>query len=127
MVKYWERKYYDDPEENERFIRIYGPKLYCKHGNPNYTGCPFCKHENKEKIAKQYQKKRPNVNFTFFNEDDISFTTEDKFKSLENCKSKKQLKKIYYQLCLKFHPDKGGDEEDFKQLTKVYHKLRSRL
>lgn len=32
-IHYSERKYYDDPEENEKFINIYGPTLYCKPGS----------------------------------------------------------------------------------------------
>lgn len=34
--------------------------------------------------------------------------------------SEKDIKKAYRKLALKCHPDKGGDEEEFKELSKAY-------
>lgn len=37
--------------------------------------------------------------------------------------SKPELKKIYRKLALEHHPDKGGDEEKFKEITEAYETL----
>lgn len=34
-----------------------------------------------------------------------------------------QLKKQYHRLCMQHHPDKGGDEETFRQINKEYLEL----
>jgi DnaJ family protein A protein 2 len=34
--------------------------------------------------------------------------------------SEKDIQKAYRKLALKCHPDKGGDEEEFKELSKAY-------
>ena len=46
-----------------------------------------------------------------------------KILKLEPPKTKKELKKQYYKLSLKFHPDKGGIEEKFKEISNAYHNL----
>ena len=33
-LHYSERTYYDDPDENDHFVKYYGCNMYCKH-NPN--------------------------------------------------------------------------------------------
>lgn len=40
-------------------------------------------------------------------------------------KTKKELKKQYHRLSLKYHPDKGGIEEKFKEISNAYHNLIS--
>lgn len=39
---------------------------------------------------------------------------------MEACSTPEELKKAYRKLALKHHPDKGGDPEVFKQITKEY-------
>ena len=34
-----------------------------------------------------------------------------------------ELKKAYRKMAMKHHPDKGGDEEEFKKLNSAYHLL----
>lgn len=45
--------------------------------------------------------------------------SEDQLKEIDLYK----LKKIYHTLALKHHPDKGGNEEDFKKLNDAYNNL----
>ena len=40
----------------------------------------------------------------------------------ENC-SQKSIKKRYKKLALKYHPDRGGDEKKFKEITEAYETL----
>lgn len=37
--------------------------------------------------------------------------------------SESELKKAYRKQCLKYHPDKGGDEDKFKEIQKAYETL----
>lgn len=39
---------------------------------------------------------------------------------MEQCKTIKELKRKYKSLCLKHHPDKGGEPEEFKKITEIY-------
>lgn len=40
------------------------------------------------------------------------------------CNTKEQLKKRHRELCMKYHPDKGGDVEIFKKMQSEYEKLK---
>ncbi len=46
-----------------------------------------------------------------------------KILSLVPPKTKDEIKKQYYKLSLKYHPDKGGDNDKFIQLKNAYDKL----
>jgi len=133
MVHYSERTYYEDPEENERFINIYGSYLYCKHGQPSYCKCFRCIDEKREKLKSQYKNKQANFNYKdFFNfdekpyEDDLEIDKEE-FIELRQSTSIQQLKKRYHKLCLINHPDKNGDQETFKRLNNLYQELLKQM
>jgi hypothetical protein len=113
MVHYSQRIYYEDPEENEDFINIYGSYIYCKHGQPCYCKCYRCIDEKKEKLKSKYENKQSNFNYQ----------DESEFIELRQCTTIKQLKKRYHKLCLINHPDKNGDEETFKRLNNLYQEL----
>tara|TARA_R110002126_G_scaffold132644_2_gene276659 strand:- start:364 stop:723 length:360 start_codon:yes stop_codon:yes gene_type:complete len=42
---------------------------------------------------------------------------------IEPPKTENEIKKQYYKLCLKYHPDKGGSQEDFIKLNDAYNIL----
>ena len=44
-------------------------------------------------------------------------------KNLNPDEFKKELKKKYKTLCKEYHPDKGGDEEKFKEISQAYEVL----
>ncbi|EPR69043.1 hypothetical protein [Cyclobacterium qasimii] len=48
-------------------------------------------------------------------------TKTDYFK---NCTSLDEARKTYYRLAMKLHPDKGGDEELFKELVNQFHAFK---
>tara|TARA_R110001599_G_scaffold63968_3_gene178188 strand:- start:283 stop:789 length:507 start_codon:yes stop_codon:yes gene_type:complete len=63
-------------------------------------------------------------NFTFQDDEPILQITNDwKFFDLIPPKTKDEIKKKYRKLCLKYHPDKGGDSEKFIQLQNSYNNL----
>ena len=83
-------------------------KAYCSHGNPiYYPFCPGCRAEKR--------KKSPEV---------IKIRTDDKFFKLKKSNSQEELKKEYYKLCKKFHPDKpNGSTKLFQKLQQIYELL----
>ena len=42
----------------------------------------------------------------------------------EDCSTLDEAKKVYWKLAKQFHPDKGGNEEDFKILNNQFHAFR---
>ena len=51
---------------------------------------------------------------------DEEYINSGKFNSLDLAKDRKELKRIYYQLCKIYHPDMGGSQEDFEMLQFCY-------
>ena len=45
----------------------------------------------------------------------------------KDCVTKEQLKKRYRNLCMKFHPDKGGDPIQFIKMQKEYESLKKKF
>ncbi len=141
-LHYSERKYYDDPEENERFINIYGPTLYCKHGQSRSHTCYRCKHEYREALYEQYCN-RHKINFMkyfnkqynyYFNDPslqtpkDVEIRVDDKFYKLKKSNSQEELKKNYFKLAKKYHPDKpSGSTKLFQKLHQIYTALKPTL
>ncbi|SEJ16640.1 hypothetical protein SAMN05192553_102723 [Cyclobacterium xiamenense] len=41
-----------------------------------------------------------------------------------DCTSLDEARKTYYRLAMKLHPDKGGDEEQFKELANQFHAFK---
>ena len=42
---------------------------------------------------------------------------------LQNCSSLEEIKRAYRSLALKFHPDRGGNEEHMKVINEAYEYL----
>ena len=138
-IHYRERKYYDDPEENERFIDVYGSGMYCKHGQPSYYKCYRCEEEKRIHQESKYKKDRTAF-WEYFrklfedesDDDDVECYVNvsdkvDEFKPLKRSKSFEELKKEYYKLSRIHHPDKGGDVSIQQRLNNLYEKLRERF
>ena len=120
-------------------------KEYCIHNNPLYYPCPSCKRLQWEKQYKRYESlvkqksfqftKHINdiYNFCFTNPsiyscDEIKVRSNDKFASLKRSNSQEELKKEYYKLAKKYHPDKEtGDTKLMQKLSQLYELLLSRL
>lgn len=37
-----------------------------------------------------------------------------------NCETLEELKKLYRKLAMKYHPDRGGNEKDMKDINRLY-------
>jgi len=135
-LHYSERKYYDDPKENEKFTNIYGPTLYCKHGQPSYVVCCKCRDEYSFIRMQEYWK-RLNIKYKNFNwnaffgmesptPDNVTDEDDDfKIMGLKKSSSKEDLKQAYHKLSRQTHPDKvGGDGSAFKRMKKAYDHLK---
>ncbi|MEM6734502.1 MAG: hypothetical protein AAF620_00395 [Bacteroidota bacterium] len=44
----------------------------------------------------------------------------------KNCKTLDEAKKLYYQLAMKLHPDKGGTTEEFQELQGQFESFRAK-
>jgi DnaJ-class molecular chaperone len=135
-LHYSERKYYSDEEENEEFIRIYGPGLYCRHGQTCHVVCYKCKEEysfiRMQKYWKHMNIKYKNFNWNAFfgmespTPDNVTDEGDDfKIMGLKKSSSKEDLKKAYHKLCKETHPDKvGGDGSAFKRMKQAYDHIK---
>ncbi len=119
-------------------------KSYCPHNNPIYLThfCPGCRRVRELQQQKRYDnywsnKRIPIEEFftNYFKMYDPSLTSEDKLKirdndkfaSLKRSNSEEELKKEYYKLAKKLHPDKGGTTKLFQKLQQIYNLLLAKL
>tara|TARA_R110002110_G_scaffold195606_1_gene405119 strand:- start:844 stop:1281 length:438 start_codon:yes stop_codon:yes gene_type:complete len=141
-VHYSERRYYDNDEENERFINIYGSQLYCKHNHPNYLKCHRCEAEKNDEIMSRWYRNQELKFQQFINSihgfmfiapdpqkiNKIKVRENDKFKGLKKSNSQEELKKEYHKLAKKYHPDKeGGNTKLFQKLSQLYNILTEKF
>jgi len=113
---------------------------YCPHGNPIYYPlCPGCMADRKKRDEVRYNKywKNAKINFMRYFNDNFSFTDpslqspnvvkirkDDKFYKLKKSKSQEELKKNYFSLAKKYHPDKPtGDTKLMQKLQQIYELL----
>ena len=135
-LDYSQRTYYDDPDENDHFVKYYGSTMYCSHGQPTYQTCYRCESEKRDLTMKQWYLKQEERFIKFigggftFNQPDtreinkLNIRTNDKFTSLKRSKSQEELKKEYHKLALQYHPDKeSGSTRIFQALNQVYTML----
>ena len=140
-LHYSQRTYYDDPVENQKFIRVYGSCVYCKHGQPSYVKCYKCCEETQSKYCKK-EHFGSDAFWEFFRrmfedrpkyeeeEEECVVNVSDKtdvFKPLKRSSSFDELKKEYRRLSKIHHPDKGGDHNIMVRLNNLYQKLRDRF
>ena len=107
---------------------------FCKTCNQRYN--PYTRWCSKDCWINQ-RSKYNNNNFDFDNDNNTSCHKNDNYNNYNNDvnmeywnilklippKNKDQIKKQYYKLCLKYHPDKGGDNDKFIELKDAYDKL----
>ena len=134
-LKYNERTYYSDPGENERFIRVYGSQLYCKHNCPNYHKCYRCLDEKNDEIMDKWYRSQELKFQHFINSihgyvfiapdpekiNKIKIRENDKFVTLKKSNSSEELKFEYRRLSRQMHPDKeSGSTKMFQKLSQLY-------
>ena len=74
-----------------------------------------------EELKDKYQKDF-NSKFTFKDKKDpeVVIPKEDELKPNPKKEKNKEIKDLYKKLSKKLHPDKGGNEEDFKEISELY-------
>ena len=100
---------------------------FCKRCNQRYN--PYTRWCSKECWINQRSKY--NNNFDYNNDTSCHNNNYNNDVNMEYWnilrlmppKSKDEIKKQYYKLSLKYHPDKGGDNDKFIQLKDAYDKL----
>ena len=101
---------------------------FCKTCNQRYN--PYTRWCSKDCWIKQRYKSNNNNNFDFDNNNNTSCHKNDVNMEYWNIlklippQTKKEIKKQYYKLCLKYHPDKAnGSNDKFIKLKDAYDKL----
>lgn len=107
----------------------------CKYGNfydNSQYCCNKCFQENKyyKKLNKQnyinnlFKQNQNNRRYNIIEEETKEEINEDwNVLKLQPPQTLKQIKKQYYKLSLKYHPDKGGSNEEFIKLNNSYNNL----
>ena len=83
---------------------------YCSHGNPIYytSFCPGCRAEKRKK-REEYAEK---------------YWEHKRINKLKKSKSQEELRKEYYKLAKKYHPDKPtGNTKLMQKLSQIYELL----
>lgn len=126
----------NDPKQ--RYERLYGRKKYCPHGLRNYQRCRDCERDHPYSMFSQNaEKTRPTNPFDIPSPDTSQRSARDttdkrgvsqtKWGDLHSAKNVKDLKKSYKSLAKKYHPDKGGTDEEFQDLQWMYERLLDRI
>ena len=127
--------YYSSDEDDD-----FNPYTFskCKYGY--YEGCGYCcrrcDSERKEKQSDEYMREMFNRYIKEqFGEMNIEINLPykilqiniNKFNNLNKDNKLKMLKKHYRKLSLKYHPDKGGTNEQFNKLKEAYDIIQLEL
>ena len=118
----------------------FGEGIYhsCRHGQCG--PCLSCKIDKEEMIKNKWRRRQENTiynfirhiikdNFTYSVPDEremnkLNIREDDKFTYLKRSKSQEELRKEYFKLAKKYHPDKpSGSTRVFQALTQVYEML----
>ena len=99
-------------------------RMYYK--NPKYVHCQKCweakkRTERKGKIPKT--KFKPNFKQDNFTCPEVNNGRLFRVLEMRPCKDISKIKKQYYKLSKKYHPDKGGDCEKFRAINSAYIEL----
>jgi len=123
-----------DPQQ--RYERLYGRKKHCPHGLHNYQRCRDCERDHPFSMFSQ-KKEKPTNPFNIPSPDSSQRSEGDttqkrgvsqtKWGNLHSATNVKDLKKSYKSLAKKYHPDKGGTDEEFQDLHWMYERLLDRL
>ena len=110
-------------EDDSNYDPYRDPIQYCKYGYKiNYKSkwcCNTCFVE-----TKYHKPKWKNIFDIPIDIDiDIEINTDWKILQLEPPKTRAEIKKQFYRLAKKYHPDKGGSKEDFIKLKSSYENL----
>jgi len=126
-----------DPQQ--RYDRLYGRKKYCPHGLRNYQCCRDCERDHPFSMFSQNggQPRSSPDPFDIPSPDasqrseghttDKREVSQTKWGNLHTATNLKDLKKSYKSLAKKYHPDKGGTDEEFQDLQWMYERLLDRL
>jgi len=82
------------------------------------------KNDKKENEYKRYNQTNNNQNQY---KQQSSYTQYKRYNYFQGCTTKEQLKKKHRELCMKLHPDKGGDINQFRQMQEEYEMLRKKF
>ena len=80
--------------------------------------------QRREQQRKQYEESKRRQQQ--YRQSSYNQSRNSSFSYFTGCTTKEQLKKRHRELCKKYHPDKGGNEEIFKRMQAEYEILKSR-
>ena len=85
------------------------------------------KNENNHSNTNQQKQSNQRTNYNSNNQKQQTNQNKNQYRYFNDCNNLQQLKKRHRELCMKLHPDRGGDINVFRQMQEEYEMLKGKL
>ena len=106
------------------FVVDWSSKIFGKKQEKYYHQTNKQQYQKKEYSNNNQQRQQNNYKHQERPKQQTYYKTTSYF---SGCTTKEQIKKRHRELCMKYHPDRGGNVEIFRQMQSEYEKLKVRF